>query len=104
MPRYLFTFHAYGSWMPDRKRGYVKRGKGILPRDPKMAQNYRNNMNERPVEFDAEVQKLMIYEWQVASSYQHFRLHGIGTDPTHIHGLVSWRDPRGWEPLRKSIR
>src|SRR4051794_35604479 len=29
MPCYLFTYHAYGSWMPDHKRGYVHRGQGV---------------------------------------------------------------------------
>jgi hypothetical protein len=43
MPCYLFTYHAYGSWMPDRPQGYVRRGKGILPTDTRMAERYRKN-------------------------------------------------------------
>ncbi|QDT75400.1 hypothetical protein I41_46100 [Lacipirellula limnantheis] len=33
MPCCLFTYHAYGSWTPDRKQGYVKRHQGILQQD-----------------------------------------------------------------------
>ena len=33
MPVYLFTFHAYGSWLPDNPRGYVRRKEGIQPQD-----------------------------------------------------------------------
>jgi hypothetical protein len=43
MPCYLFTYHAYGSWMPDRVEGYVRRGQGILPRDTQMASLYYRN-------------------------------------------------------------
>ncbi|MEM1305417.1 MAG: hypothetical protein AAGG46_11005, partial [Planctomycetota bacterium] len=29
MPVYLFTYHTYGSWLPDRPQGYVQRDQGI---------------------------------------------------------------------------
>ena len=46
MPCYLLTLHTYGSWMPDRDKGYVRRDhEGILPRDPAMAQRYRHRMS-----------------------------------------------------------
>ncbi|MEM1355661.1 MAG: hypothetical protein AAGH88_12345 [Planctomycetota bacterium] len=44
MPVYHFTFHAYGTWMPDHAKGYVRRKLGILPPDAKMAEQYRRNM------------------------------------------------------------
>ncbi len=37
MPCYLFTFHAFGTWMPDREEGFVQRKKGILPPDEELA-------------------------------------------------------------------
>ena len=37
MPCYLFTFHAYGTWMPDREEGFVRREQGILPPDEELA-------------------------------------------------------------------
>jgi len=36
MPCYLFTYHAYASWMPDREEGHVRRGEGILSADEKL--------------------------------------------------------------------
>jgi hypothetical protein len=51
MPCYLFTYHAFGSWMPDRRQGYVRRGKGIQPADPKMAERYRQNSRHDEVRF-----------------------------------------------------
>jgi hypothetical protein len=104
MPCYLFSFHAYGSWMPDRKRGYTKRSKRILPPDPEMAGRYRQNMKESPIEFDHEIQRVMIDELLVASKYQRFRNESIGSDPTHLHDLVTWRDDRSWAQLRNGIR
>ena len=35
MPVFMFTLHAYRSWMPDHRRGFVIRSKGIQKRDPK---------------------------------------------------------------------
>src|SRR5256885_9067776 len=94
VPCYLFTFHAYGSWMPDRRRGYTKRNKGYLPPDPEMAAHYARNMKQRKASFDREFQKVMAAEMLVASSFQRFRNHGMGSDPTHFHTLTSWRDER----------
>jgi hypothetical protein len=39
MPCYLFTWHAYATWLPDRKQGYVEKGRGILPPDKAAAAN-----------------------------------------------------------------
>jgi hypothetical protein len=41
MPCYLFTYHAYLSWMPDRPQGYVRRKKGIFPPDEEKAEAYK---------------------------------------------------------------
>ena len=90
--------------MPDRKRGYVKRDKGVLPPDPDMAGRYKQNMKESPVEFDADKQRAMLDEMRIGSKFQRFDLRGVGTDPTHLHGLVSWRDERSWDRLRNGIR
>jgi hypothetical protein len=34
--------------MPDRKQGYVKKGKGVLPPDEKQAAKYRARQKESP--------------------------------------------------------
>ena len=41
MPVYLFTYHAYQSWMPDRARGFVQKGRGIQPPNEALAAAYR---------------------------------------------------------------
>ena len=33
MPCYLFTYHAYGSWLPDHAEGYVHWKEGQQPPD-----------------------------------------------------------------------
>jgi hypothetical protein len=104
MPRYLFTYHAYLSWLPDRRRGYTRRHKGILPPDPDMAGHYRCNAKEEPVEFTHDIQRIMIDELQVAARFQRFFLFAIGSDPTHLHALAGWPDARNWSALRASIR
>src|SRR5688572_11364360 len=104
MPCYLFTFHAYRSWLPDRKQGYTRKKKGYLPRDPKAAEQYRRNAKEGPVEFTDAMQKAMIEEVQIAAKHQQFRVHSIGNDPPHNHDLVSWRDGRDWGAIRRGIK
>jgi hypothetical protein len=73
MPCYLFTYHAYGSWMPDHRRGYVRRGEGIVPSDPHMAACYRANLKQSEIQFSKSIQREVIEgaleacrEWQVA--------------------------------------
>jgi len=46
----------------------------------------------------------MIEEAHVASSFQRFKVRAVGTDPTHVHVLVSWRDDWKWERLRDGLR
>ena len=62
MPCYLFTFHAYGTWMPDREEGFVRRDEGILPPDEDLARRYRDRQKGDEVLFDASLQRLLINE------------------------------------------
>lgn len=104
MPCYLFTYHAYRSWMPDRERGYVRRDEGVLPPDEEMADQYRRLAKEDQVWFDAAIQRTAIDESMIAAGFQRFRLHMTATDPTHIHVLVSWTDARQWPKLRNGLK
>jgi hypothetical protein len=104
MPCYLVTYHAHGSWMPDHRRGYVRRGQGILPPDSKMAAHYRANMVQEAIFFDAAIQRLLIDESLAASNFQHFRCHYLATEPTHLHALVSWTIDRKWQVVRTKLR
>ena len=60
MPCYLFTFHAFGTWMPDREEGFVRRERGILPPDEELARQYRDRAKENEVIFDSRLQALLI--------------------------------------------
>ncbi len=60
MPCYLFTYHAYGSWLPDHTRGYAHRGQGVLAPDKHMAGLYRANLKQNTVHFNSPVQRSII--------------------------------------------
>ena len=104
MPCYLFTWHAYGTWMPDRSQGYVKKGRGILPPDQEQARRYRARQKETAANFASTEQRLIIDESLIAADKRRFRLHGVATEPTHLHLLLSWRDERTFELLRRGVR
>src|SRR4051812_18155212 len=92
MPCYHFTFHGYGTWMPDEDDGYVRRGDGHLPQDTRAANQYRKRMTDTETEFDEAQQLTIIDELHVAAGFQAYRVHYVATEPTHIHVLVSWKD------------
>lgn len=104
MPVYLFTYHAYGSWMPDHERGYTPRGDGVRPPNDAMAERYRANQRDPTVVFDEPIQRLLIDETQVAAKFQRLRVHFLATEPTHLHALVSWTDGRPWHTVRAQLR
>lgn len=104
MPVYLFTFHAYASWMPDRKQGFVQHGKGILPSDPQMAQSYRDRQSQNKVTFNEFIQLNIIDAIQENHKHSHYRLHAIATDPSHVHILISWHDQRPTAKLRTAVK
>lgn len=104
MPCYLFTYHAYGSWLPDHPRGYVHRGDGMLPPDDHMAELYRNNLKQAIVTVDRRVQRLLIEGSLDACKCQQLRRHFIATEPTHVHVLASWTTDRKWQIVRRQIR
>lgn len=104
MPVYLFTWHAHGSWMPDRRRGYVKRGQGILPADERMAERYRDRARQPAVVFTTAIGRIMIDTVRQACAHLDCTAHAIATDSSHLHVLVSWRHDRPWRSVRRSIR
>jgi REP element-mobilizing transposase RayT len=104
MPCYHFTFHDYGTWLPDEDEGYVKRGAGILPQDTGEALKYRRLMKDEEARFEDVHQRLLIDEVHVAATKQTFRVHFVAMEPTHIHILVSWKDERSWQKLRTRIK
>jgi hypothetical protein len=104
MPCYLFTFHAYRSWMPDHKRGFTRRKDGIVERNVGLAAAYEREAKQQPVDFDSAVQRWLIDETQVNAKFQRVRVHAVATDSTHLHALVSWGDERDWLRIRTSLK
>jgi REP element-mobilizing transposase RayT len=104
MPCYLFTYHAYRSWLPDRSQGFVKRGEGIQEPDPALAKAYRERAKQEQTWFDDESQKVMIDALVEACEKQQCRLHYVATDATHLHLLVSWRIDRDWKTMRTCLK
>jgi REP element-mobilizing transposase RayT len=104
MPCYLFTFHAYGTWMPDRDEGFVRRKQGILSSDEELARQYEERAKADEVTFDAHLQILLIEEAQIAHDKQRYRIHYLATEPTHLHALVSWPDERPWLKIRSGLK
>jgi hypothetical protein len=92
MPVYLFTYHAYRSWMPDRARGFVQKGRGIQPTNDALADAYRRAAHDEAYEFDAPAQILLISKARAVCVGDGWRLHGAVSEPTHLHAVVSWPD------------
>ncbi len=104
MPCYLFTYHTYGSWMPDRPQGYVRRHEGALPSDTTMAIKYRTRATQELVRLTAGQQLASITAIKEAALHIGCHLHLVATDPTHIHVLVSWQGKRTWQQNRTSLK
>ena len=104
VPCYLFTYHGYGTWLPDQPDGYTTRARGKLPQDVQQASRYRALMEDEPSHFAEPQQLALIEELQVAADKQRFRLHFVATEPTHVHVLVSWKDDRPWLRMRTQIK
>lgn len=90
MPVYHFTIHAYRSWRPDNPRGYVHHTDGLLPPDPEMAKWYDSNAKFGRVDFESEIQRLLVRESYAICARRKWRLHAIGNELTHLHQVVSW--------------
>jgi hypothetical protein len=104
MPCYMFTYHGKGTWLPDHPRGYVHRTYELQPSDAPMADCYRANMRSDPVAFDDQMLALLIEGACNAGKFIDAVVHGCGTDPTHIHVLVSWNHDRTFQSMRASSR
>lgn len=104
MPVYFFTYHAYGSWMPDHPRGYAQEGEGYQPTNDELADAYRDAQKFEAVEFDAETERFLIEVVMDVCTRRAWCLHGAATEPSHLHALVSWRDGKRWRDVRGKIK
>ena len=104
MPCYLFTWHAYGSWLPDRPQGFVHWNRGLQVTDVALARCYRKEQKQPQVELTPEIQVDLIHELDESTTPLSCRLHSVATDLSHLHVLVSWTDTREAKQLRRSLR
>jgi hypothetical protein len=104
MAVYLFTLHSYGSWLPDRSRGYTRRGKGVLPSDDVMAGYYREAMDGEEARFNQAVQRVVIAAVRDYARIKESLLYAVATDATHIHVLLGWRGYRPWVDARRGLK
>jgi REP element-mobilizing transposase RayT len=104
MPVYLFTYHGYATWMPDRPQGYVHHTRGLQQRDEHIAAAYRRNQRESTAIFDEHVQRIIIDAALQTQQHLDIIVHAVSTEPTHAHVLLSWSHERDWLSLRESIK
>jgi len=104
MPCYLFTYHGHGTWMPDHRSGYVRRKAGVVTADQRMALCYRKNMKQKTVAFDGMLQKHLIEGIRTACQFLEVRCHGIATERSHVHLLISWTSARTWQSIHQALK
>lgn len=91
--------------MPDHPRGYVRRGKGILPPDAEMAGRYERRAKHERVVFDQQLQRILIDGTRDICDRRGWRVHQVAVVSSHLHALVSWRDEAvGWQFVRDTLK
>jgi len=104
MPVYFFTYHAYGTWYPDRPQGFVQEGKGIQPTNSNLATAYKQAAKHPTFRFSPAIQRTLIDKLHHIAQTDRLILYGIGTDPTHLHVLTGWEDERDSVAVRGRIK
>ena len=104
MPVVHYTQHAYGSWMPDRGRGYVHHDRGLCPRDEPMGAIYRGKQRHPTGEFAPEVQRAMIDVLIECETPLRIVVYAAGADDQHLHAALGYFDERAWDEVCRSVR
>jgi REP element-mobilizing transposase RayT len=104
MAVYLFTYHAYGSWLPDRPQGFVGKGKGVLPPNTKLAEQYRQRARHETMQFDPQLRQVIVDAAQQICKAKGWQLHRVEVVPSHAHLLVSWRPFLEWKSVSNTLK
>ncbi|MBX2852010.1 MAG: hypothetical protein KTR15_09725 [Phycisphaeraceae bacterium] len=104
MSVYHFTFHAFGTWLPDRPEGYYKHDSGWKPPSEEGRKQYSDNMQGQPIAFNQSQQQQLIDEAIKAQPYQQITLYAAATDSTHLHAIVTWGDDRDPTRIRAELK
>ena len=100
----LFTFHAHGTWLPDRDEGFYKNKDGLRPPDDVEAGRYRTRMGGAPADFDDRAQRVLIEAVIGAAGPLDLMIRAVATDPAHAHVLCAWTDHREPEQVQRSLK
>ncbi len=104
MAVYLITLHAYRTWGPDKPRGFVRKGQGIQPPSEEVARMYNGQAGDDPVSFSVVSQRVLITGAYDICAHRQWRLHAVGTDPTHGHFLISQSGFMNWQAVRDKLK
>ena len=76
----------------------------MLPPDPEQARKYDERARDKPAVFTREVQRILI---RVAADFcarRKLRLHAVGSDPSHIHYVISWHGYSAWKEILRRLK
>src|SRR5262249_30683238 len=104
MAVYLFTYHAHGSWLPDRKHGFVVKGKGVQPPNRNLARIYRARTKQKPGACELSIHTELVRAARNICTDKGWRLHQVQVNSSHIHLLVSWREFIDWKRVSNSLK
>ncbi len=104
MAVFHFTFHAFGSWPTDHPRGYTVREEGYQPTDAEGQQRREERLTQPIVEFDEDMQKVLVVGTYDICRRRGWRFHGGGNDNTHTHALISWNEFVDWQEARDKLK
>lgn len=90
--------------MPDHSRGCTKRGEGHKPTDREMAESYERRASHEPLEFDSELQRIIVEQIRKACEFLKCKTHACITEKTHVHSLLGWNHDRVLESVRASLK
>jgi REP element-mobilizing transposase RayT len=100
----MMTLHAYGSWLPDRREGYVHYNRRLQPQDEHLARVYRERQAQGSARFDKPTQQAAVDVLLECEKPLRLKMHAICVDPSHLHALYDWRHDRDGLDVAKSLR
>lgn len=104
MPVYHITYHAYGTWLPDREEGYYRHDEVHHAKDFDKANLYRNQMTQKPESFDEEMQKVLIAGTFDICKTRGWTFYGGATDNTHFHALIGSHEEVTAEEMSQKLK
>jgi hypothetical protein len=77
---------------------------GIQPPNEELARMYDGQASDDPVEFSTELERVLIAGAFDICLRREWRLHAVGTDPTHGHFLISQAGFMDWQAVRDKLK